>query len=333
MSRDQISSELQPWSDYEESVSWQALLIGNGASRAVWERFSYPSLFEIAQMQALSERLSAEDLDLFARLGDIRNFEFVLSALLTTQQVCEALDLQPRDRIVERYESIKRALIAAVHYVHVPWATVSRESLLRIREALLSYEYVYSTNYDLLVYWAIMVEDPGDFRDYFWGSVFDVSNTEIWGKSTKVLYLHGGLHLYYGEDGRTYKERTERFASLLDAFGRRPSTVPLCITEGSASQKLAAIARSDYLSFAFQQLGRGAGPLVLFGHALGETDQHIVDVLARRRGQTIALGIYPIDDQQVIREKARFIGLLPQARLMFFDSRTHPLGHAALRIK
>jgi hypothetical protein len=332
VSRDRITSELQPWSDYAESASWQAVLIGNGASRAVWDRFSYPSLFQVAQTQAVGDRLSAEDLDLFARLGNTRNFESVLSALLTTLQVCEALGLQPKDRVVERYESIKRALIAAVHYVHVPWASVSQDNLLRIRTALMSYEYVYSTNYDLLVYWAMMATNPADFRDYFWGPVFDVSNTEIWSKATKVLYLHGGLHLYYGADGRTYKERTEGFANLLDSFGLRPNTVPLCITEGSAPQKLAAIARSDYLSFAFQQLGRGAGPLVVFGHALGETDQHIADVLARRSGQLIALGIYPLDDQQVIREKARFIGLLPQARLLFFDSRTHPLGDTALRI-
>jgi hypothetical protein len=327
-----ITDDLSEWRDLAGFTSWESLLIGNGASRAVWERFSYPSLYQVAQLPELSDRLSPEDLDLFARLGDTRNFESVLGALLTSKSVAEALDLRPRDRIDERYASIQSALVAAVHHVHVPWRDVPSTILLSIREALLQYEFVFSTNYDLLVYWAIMAERPTAFRDYFWGTVFDVANTDIWGKATKVLYLHGALHLYYSTDGLTCKERAEGYVSLLDLFGRRPDTVPLCITEGTARQKMSAIARSDYLTFAYQQLGHTRGPLVVFGQALGETDTHIVDVLARQRQRTIAVGVYPVDSHQVIKEKARFLNLLPAADLMFFDSRTHPLGDPALRI-
>jgi hypothetical protein len=328
----QITDELSDWSDIAGTMSWESLLIGNGASRAIWERFSYPSLYEVAQIPTLSSHLSPEDIDLFARLGNTRSFEAVLSALLTSKSVAEALDLQPRDRIDRRYESIQSALVAAVHHVHVPWNVVPTPILSAIREALLQYEFIFSTNYDLLVYWAMMADNPAAFRDYFWGTSFDVGNTEIWGKATKVLYLHGGLHLYYSADGTTYKERADGYVNLLDLFGTRADAVPLCITEGTARQKLSAIARSDYLTFAYQQLGHRRGPLVLFGQGLGDTDKHIVDVLARQRHRTIAIGIYPVDSQETIKEKARLINLLPAADLVFFDSRTHPLGNPALRV-
>lgn len=327
-----ITDELSQWSDLAAGRAWQSILIGNGASRAVWDRFSYPSLYQVAQLSELAKRLSPEDLDLFARLGDTRNFEAVLGALLTSKSVAEALDLQPRARIDERYASIQSALVAAVHHVHVPWCDVPLTTLQAIRKALLHYEFAFSTNYDLLVYWAIMADQPADFRDYFWDTVFDAANTEIWGQSTKVLYLHGALHLYYSTEGVTCKERAGDHTNLLDLFGRRSDAVPLCITEGTARQKMAAIARSDYLTFAYQQLGHTQGPLVLVGHALGDTDAHIAEVLARRRQRPIAVGIYPVDSQQTIQEKARFRYLLPAADLTFFDSRTHPLGDPALRL-
>jgi hypothetical protein len=331
---DTLTPELRLWRDLEESVNWESLLLGNGASRTVWEQFSYPSLFDVATKEVTpTDRLTAEDIDLFKRLGDTRNFEAVLGALLTTQSVAAALNLQPLNRIEERYASVQKALVAAVHRVHIPWKTVPNSTLLTIRSALLEYETVFSTNYDLLVYWAIMADRPGDFRDYFWNAAFDGSDTKVWGKVTRVLYLHGALHLFYGADGRTYKERADQWANLLDLFAKRPDQVPLCITEGTAPQKMSAIARSDYLSFAFQQFGSRLGPLVMLGQGLGDTDRHLVDALSRERGRTIAVGIYPIDNAQIVSEKGRYTNLLPRANLLFFDSQSHPLGDPGLRLK
>ena len=57
---------------------------------------------------------------------------------------------------------------------------------------------MFSTNYDLLVYWAIMCEeDPNDFRDFFWDPslIFDSADVEVWGRPTVVHFLHGGVHL------------------------------------------------------------------------------------------------------------------------------------------
>jgi hypothetical protein len=38
-----------------------------------------------------------------------------------------------------------------------------------MRNELLRIQTVYSTNYDLLIYWSVMTDHPADFRDFFWG--------------------------------------------------------------------------------------------------------------------------------------------------------------------
>jgi len=331
MTRDQLSSDLPAWEEYATSEAWQGILVGNGASRAVWEDFKYDSLFSVAQSASIADKLTSDDEHIFAKLGDTRNFEAVLGALLTTSAVCKVLSL-PNSKIDERYISIQKALIAAVHKVHVPWSLLPNASLISVADALREYEFIFSTNYDLLLYWAIMARNGEGFRDFFWSSLFDVANTEVWDKTaTKVLYLHGALHLRYSTDGGTYKEQAGEFINLLDLFGKRADSVPLCITEGTARQKLAAIARSDYLSFALQQFGQETGPLVIFGHSLGPTDQHLAEILSRGE-RTFAIGIYPSDAKQVIREKAHFQKALAGATLLYFDSTTHPLGSTSLRV-
>lgn len=62
------------------------------------------------------------------------------------------------------------------------------------------------------------------FKDYFFQSddnnYFDISNTEIHGDATKILYLHGGLHLERSTSGKTIKRKYEENTNLLDSFGQ-----------------------------------------------------------------------------------------------------------------
>lgn len=143
---------------------------------------------------------------------------------------------------------------------------------------------------DLLVYWAAMCDQyPGKLPDYFWSSplVFDPLNTEVWGKETKLLFLHGGLHLLRLSDGQTLKRKAMPGRNLLDLFGdslpEDPDAVPLFVSEGAAEDKLAVIRSSDYLSFALTTFAETDEPLVVFGHSLSEQDQHLVDILQRQR--------------------------------------------------
>jgi hypothetical protein len=215
------SPELAPWSEVKGSAEWKGLLVGNGASVAVYPSFRYGSLFEVARSGALEHPLADADKQLFD-VFDTENFERVLAALKTAGLVSDALDLDPKDLLKERYESIQRALFEAVHAVHVPWVAVVDEHVARLFDILREYRFVYSTNYDLLLYWASMHKGGKEFLDYFWGTdgTFDVFDTEIWATKdlwTRLLFNHGGIHLRRLRGGGTRQLRASGGA-LLDQF-------------------------------------------------------------------------------------------------------------------
>lgn len=69
--------------------------------------------------------------------------------------------------------------------------------------------------------------------------------------------------------------------------------MPLFVNEGPSADKLKTIRSSDYLSFCYGKLlGHGEG-LCIFGHALGEQDNHIVHALRQAKPQLVAISIYP----------------------------------------
>ena len=325
---DGLDDNLEDWSELQQS-EWSGLLIGNGFSRNLWERFGYDSLFRLA-CQGNGAALGAADRSLFKQLKTT-NFESVLSALATSKAVSEALD-RPIDFIAERETSIRQALIEAVYSVHVPRAHVTERLLDHVSVELSNYASIYTTNYDLLLYWSLM-RNPSVFADYFFGSgVFDVANTEVWGKKTSVHFLHGALHLYRRPDGQTLKRSAEDGQNLLDLFGTPYlDAASLFISEGSAEMKRASILRSDYLSFALGNLEQDTRPLVIFGHSLGESDLHLAKAIGACKDRHVAVSL--LDNANVRKRKAALVKSLPQANLHFYDAATHPLGAACLRIK
>ncbi len=333
---------LEAWDAIQKRADWKAILIGNGASRAVWAKFEYDSLYEIAH--TVEHRLTTEDDRIFEELHT-RDFERALGALRHARIVNRALNLDAR-AVTDRYRAIQLALAEAVAEVHVPWSEVSSGILRMVRQHLLTYRFVFSTNYDLLVYWAILADDPRprDVKDFFWTPyngrwlVFEPSDTDVGPSVTRVLYLHGGLHLYSLPDGRTGKYLPSEGENLLDAFRQFMTDedpfgpLPLFVTEGNADDKRAAIASSDYLSFAYEHLAKCDVPIVVFGHSLGDSDSHIAKALNAKRDRPIAISMVPRSPDEMKSRRARYEHLLPRPRLYFFDATTHPLGDPTLRL-
>lgn len=332
-----VTPELESWQELQiQYPNWDGILVGNGASRAVWDRFAYRSLYEQACSSEIARPLSAADRALFSALKT-ENFEQVLFALRTAMVVERALG-RNTSHLEAHYESVRQALIDAVHSVHVRRADIPDATLHAIRGALAEHRAVYSTNYDLLLYWAIMSKDGGNgFKDYFWGSrrEFDVRNTELWGQATRVLYLHGALHLYLSADDRTGKKASDPFdGSLLDTFGITPAdSIPLFVSEGTADDKLDSIRRNDYLNFALLEFSRHRSSLVIFGQSLGPSDQHVVDAMRAWQEPRIAVSMLKDQAEEIVRRKASYIAALPNAELFFFDAASHPLGQPTLRIE
>jgi len=249
--------------------------------------------------------------------------------------VNQALGIQI-DLIEERYKSIKRTLIETGRNFHIPWKSIPNHVLEDVRNELKEYDRVYSTNYDLIIYWAIMHQNLGGFKDYFFDETFDLGNTEIWGRDdTAVLYLHGGLHLYRLRSGNTLKRRSEGDRNILDLFGALyyEDATSLFVSEGNSQEKLASINRSDYLSFAYNQFSNHQGGLVVFGHSLSVSDRHIVDAINTWGNRTIAISMLPDTDRNIRTAKAQLLGRMPEIEVYFYNALTHPLGSPDLKVE
>jgi hypothetical protein len=321
-----IDDELVDWASIKQTYDGHGLLIGNGASVAVWERFSYPSLYAEAPLTEL-------DKSLFEAL-DSTNFELILDSLRISEVVCNAVG-HDRAKVHERYLSIRKSLFDAVRSVHVQWDRIPQETFQRIEQELHHYEAIFSTNYDLLAYWSIMCRETGRIRDFFWNPdlTFDATNTQLTATESTILYLHGGIHLYVDtRTGATVKRKSD--AGGLLAFGDLAHSTrrPLFISEGRSSDKLRSIRSSDYLSFAYQTLADYSDPLVIFGHSLGESDAHIAQAIKTQAKRRIAIGLRPDRSIVTIKTKTHLEDVLDGQRIEYFDATTHPLGLSEMRI-
>jgi hypothetical protein len=339
------NSNLLDWPTLKERTDWTGLLVGNGASIAVWEQFAYDSIFERAQSSIVDHPLEAEDKDIFDAF-DTTNFEQVLAALKTSSLVLGVLG-RDADFLRARYESVQNALFEAIHSVHVGWgASLDFEKKLRrIRDELVNYEWVYSLNYDLILYWAVMSRDRGaGIADFFWRSDLSFNPSDVvpkdWASDwTRIVWLHGGIHLRrHIADGTTFKARpsAESFESLLDKFKTSYSgqITPLLVSEGTAEDKYRSIMRSAYLEFALRSLSEHEGGLVVFGSSLRSEDEHLVRAINAQPIPDLAFSIRASNDAATIRtRKAELRAQFPKSNLYFYDSATHPLGDSDLRVK
>jgi hypothetical protein len=329
-----VDAQLEDWNALRTTASFGGLLVGNGASRAVWDDFGYDSLFENAR--TVEEKpLSQSELSVFDAM-QTRSFEQVLGALKITSRVNKALAVSsaaPRNR----YYAIKEALINTVHAVHIPWRLVVPSTLATINQELGSYRTVFTTNYDLLNYWAIQ-HRPDVISDLFQGTEprFDLSLTAT--DKTRLLYLHGGLHLVRNQDG-TARKLMSTEGTLLGSFAinntiKTLDDVPLFVNEGPTQDKLKTIRSSDYLSFCYDQLLDHGDGLCIFGHALGEQDSHIIHALRQAKPKTVAISIYPRSKAFIQHQKRHYTKVFEGTgvELRFFDSKTHALGSPKLTV-
>lgn len=334
-----IDGTLCTWPELQaEYDDWSSLLLGNGLSRNVCGDFGYPSLFDEARRGGTGG-LTKIDRRLFEVL-ETKNFERVLADIAAAIRVAEALGEDPSPYL-DRYQSVQRALGLAVKSVHVSQSAIPVATLEGIGRVLQAQEFVFTTSYDLIVYWAMGAVAYAELCDCFWGEkhAFDPANADPAARRTPVYFLHGALHLVVTGSGVTRKLANTGLQSLLDQFGRPldgdSQARPLLITEGSSQHKLQAIEGNDYLAHALDRLGECHLPLVVFGSELGEQDQHLVDALNRNPNRPIAVSIrrQGREANDIRATKAALRSALSADPLLFFDAETHPLGQTATPLR
>lgn len=320
---------LQDWGDVAAAEAWQALLLGNGLSINVWEPFGYRTLMA----QAAKEHLTDADRALF---GGTPNFERVLADLNTAIRVAEVVGVDP-EPLYERYRSIQRALGHAVRQVHLARSQVPATTLATIRAVMKTSEWVFTTSYDLLIYWAMGQGGTYQpFKDQFrYGGrcEFDPARCGVLEGEVPVYYLHGALHLVVGGTGTTWK-RVGSLKTILDQFGQPidgdSQARPLLVTEGSAHDKLRTIEANDYLAHALDRLRALDLPLVVFGSSLGPQDHHLVRALGEHPQRPLAISMRKGPKRELLARQSEIFLRLKAERIYFYDAATHPLGDPRL---
>lgn len=274
--------------------------------------------------------MTADDLALFNHLSTV-DFEEVLHCLTVAEFVVNQISGSTAP-IALRYKSLRQKLVDVVDGHHVSWPDAQTHGVLKAWNAeLVNYTSVFSTNYDLLLYWSIN-QNPKPFVDFFFSTGFEETNCQPFSSQRPVWWLHGGLHLHVvSATGEVQKHVATSTRSIQSLFSSA-TTRSLFIAEGTPQQKRSRIRSSAYLETAFQHLGLNPSDLVILGSQLGSSDTHLVDAINKSPCSNIQVGIYPIDTHQVTQARGRFGGLFPTKAVEFFDSETHPLTEPILNI-
>lgn len=323
---------LRTWEQIKDN-GWKDILLGNGASIAIHRRFRYRSLMKVAKRPSCPNRLKPVDISLFRHFGTTK-FESILRILHQSKEVNKILRLSIAQHRA-RYKAIQRALIGAIGQVHPDFYELDDASLHAASKFLSKFKRVFTTNYDLLLYWIAMYAKD-QFGDYFWRGVFNPNDTELWKNRSAVIYLHGALFLFSGENGsvKKIKARIARDLQVRIRNKLEAGTIPVIVTEGSSKRKLAEIRRRDYLDFGLTKLRRSDKNLVIFGHSLSPQDNHIVETINESPREIIAYAIHvrkkTAPRLEALREKIKS-KFSSEKRVLFFDSDTFPIYRAALR--
>jgi hypothetical protein len=326
--------EIDTWSNIS-AESWNSLLLGNGASIAIYKEFAYPTLQRVADAKGLL----ATTAPVFAKLGTT-DFEHVLLACWYAEHVNVALGT-PSDDISAAYEEVRTALIEAVHSVHPIHAAVSAD-LQRVGIFASAFPTVVSLNYDLTFYWAMMLFNAANrswFKDAFHHGEFN-TDWEYLRKpyghaagATLVFYPHGSLSLardYIGNETKIAAS-TGATGDLLEEITGKWSSghyVPMFVSEGTSKEKVAAIRRSHYLTNVYEQVLSAIGEsLVVYGWSFDARDQHVLDAISANPPKRMAVSVFtgqPGGDQQAFCHQVRkAVGRsFPDTEVKFFDSRS-----------
>lgn len=305
------------------------LLMGNGFSMAYDSKiFSYNALYKFI------EELEDDMLSKLFKVINTKNFELVMQQLDNFIEIANAFNVDKSftDKLKEANESLKNGLIDAISSLHpehvfeVP--EEKSESCSRfLAEYLDNNGFVFTTNYDLLMYWVLLRNSLQNASDGFGREMLnpeDVKRGEdsewsdlYWGKhkeDQKVFYLHGTLSIF--DTGiEIEKEVYTSNNYLLENIKHRLDNkdYPIFVTAGNGNEKLEHIMHNRYLINCYEQLSNIEGSLVTFGFNFGEYDEHIIAAVNKSANN----GFVPKDGKKLY---SIYIGVYSESDLKHIQS-------------
>lgn len=314
------------WLDIQKEFAGSSLILGNGASMAISDKFGYESLYQAAVELGHIDKPVQIIFDSF----EVSDFELVLRRLWQAKLVNTALNIE-HGVIEESYCQVRAALISTVRDVHVSYHE-SEAHLAHIYKFMQPFSKVLSLNYDLIVYWAAMLGNRSLgswFKDCFTRADF----CKDWQERAKpyggaegatlFFYPHGNLVLHHHEFSSIKKiisqERDDLLDSILNKWEEH-DLAPAFVCEGTQVSKLQSISGSDYLEKVYYEVFTSMGPLiVIYGWAMAEQDEHLLKQLSKNKPVKVAVSVY--ENNRVFMEKAaKFLTDIGVGEIVFFDS-------------
>ncbi len=278
----------------------RSILLGNGFSRA-WDNeiFSYENLKEEVQFKGVEPGKANSIKKLFDDL-ETYDFEKVMHAMELSIHVTRSRHESHKypvfvESIISDIEMLKKSLADVIASVHPTLPSeITDEQYVCVRNFLSKFSNIYTVNYDLLLYWARNKNrlDPVGFRtDDGFRQGAEWVGEEV---NQDVFFLHGALHLYF--DGTSVFKRVydENLGALRDQImeGLRRNEFPLFVAEPTSRKKLQSIKSNPYLNFCFNKLKDIDGSLVIYGHSMNDTDEHIFKMINNSAVEDIYVSIF-----------------------------------------
>lgn len=302
------------------------LLLGNGFSIAY-----DPAIFSYNALHDFVTKLNDEDLSKILEVIETRNFEVIMQHLDHFSALISAFggDSQLKKRVDAASDKLKVSLLNAVKALHpehvfkVP-EDQSKSCAAFLATFLKTGGNVYSTNYDLLLYWVLMRNSVVEHVDGCGGELendtgeFIAPEEQIWSELTwgkyrdkqNVFYLHGALP-FFDSGVAVVKEEYDVYNYLLQKISARmeKGEYPIFVTAGDGQQKLTHITHNQYLTYCYDSLCRVKGSLVVFGFGFGAADEHIIDAINRAANRkppdklwSVYIGVYSEEDKRHIEQ-------------------------------
>lgn len=306
-----------------------SLLFGNGFSMGF-----NPDIFSYNALSKFVKGCKDPTIIKLFHIVGTTNFELIMRTL--NLFVDFGKEFAPEAKIDEKIllakDKLKKNLLNAIASLHpehvfkVP-ESKSKSCAYFLKDYIDNEGSIFSTNYDLLLYWVLMRESKvfdkkildgfsrGDNADLTWGI-----------GAQNIFYLHGSLPLF--DTGYSIiKEEYEHENYILQNIKRRidKDQYPIFVTAGTAEEKMKVIMHNRYLFNCYNSLESLRGSLVVIGFNFGEYDNHIIDAINRAATKrslcSLFIGYYLEEDKTHLLEICpRF--KLPPEKIRLFDSKT-----------
>lgn len=187
------------------------------------------------------------------------------------------------------------------------------EDFQSFKENLIAFNCIYTTNFDLKLYYLMAKPDLklfDRFKDGFWKKLkcegLDIHLFKYGAKPWSLVYLHGSMHLlrlrYPDTDAlKIAKVQSGNLIEIREKLCSSGNFHDLFVLGGTTEEKLDFIEKNNYLKQALESLKKIEGDLVIYGCSIDDNDAHIWEAICSNNSVgNIYIGISNKDRDKVI---------------------------------